>query len=84
MSSHIENPMSAVSHPNLLDLNKPHPCAYSSGQNPYQAHNHAANAEEHINNGLVVLAMEEHFNAAKAYMAAIERSHDESVQCPSF
>ncbi|KXN82501.1 hypothetical protein AN958_02352 [Leucoagaricus sp. SymC.cos] len=45
-----------------------------------QAHNHAANAEEHANNGLIVLAMDEHFKAAKAFAAAIERSHDESAK----
>lgn len=45
----------------------------------FQAHQHAANAEDHWNNGLLVLAAEEHAKAASAYLAAVERSHDESV-----
>ncbi|XP_006458434.1 hypothetical protein AGABI2DRAFT_190715 [Agaricus bisporus var. bisporus H97] len=50
-------------------------------ENPMNAaHNHAANAEEHMNSGRIDLAMEEHFKAATAYMAAIERSHDESAK----
>ncbi|KAF9451196.1 hypothetical protein P691DRAFT_757473 [Macrolepiota fuliginosa MF-IS2] len=65
MSSQIENPMNAL---------------MKEGVGQYQAHNHAANADEHTNNGLIVLAMEEHFKAAKAYIAAIERSHDESAK----
>ncbi|KAF5358082.1 hypothetical protein D9756_001840 [Leucocoprinus leucothites] len=53
----------------------------SSIENPMNAaHNHAANADEHTSNGLIVLAMEEHFKAARAFTAAIERSHDESAK----
>lgn len=37
-----------------------------------------------MNSGRIDLAMEEHFKAATAYMAAIERSHDESVWFSSF
>ncbi|CAA7267636.1 unnamed protein product [Cyclocybe aegerita] len=44
------------------------------------AHQHAANADDYIANGLIVLAAEEHLKAAEAYQAAIERSHDESAQ----
>lgn len=50
-------------------------------ENPISAaHSHVANAEEHTNNGLIVLAMEEHVKAAEAFAAAIERSHDESAK----
>ena len=45
-----------------------------------QAHHHAANADDYLIKGLIVLASEEHFKAAEAYIAAIDRSHDESVQ----
>ena len=45
-----------------------------------QAHHHAANADDYLIKGLIVLAAEEHLKAAEAYMAAIDRSHDESVQ----
>ncbi|KAF8626065.1 hypothetical protein AX15_005100 [Amanita polypyramis BW_CC] len=45
-----------------------------------RAHQHAANAEDHWNNGLLLLAAEEHTKAADAYLAAVERSHDESAR----
>ncbi|KAK2460550.1 hypothetical protein APHAL10511_007020 [Amanita phalloides] len=45
-----------------------------------RAHQHAANAEDHWNNGLLVIAAEEHAKAADAYLAAVERSHDESAK----
>ncbi|PFH52376.1 hypothetical protein AMATHDRAFT_74173 [Amanita thiersii Skay4041] len=45
-----------------------------------RAHQHAANAEDHWNNGLLILAAEEHFKAADAYLAAVERSNDESAK----
>ncbi|KAF8633751.1 hypothetical protein AX17_004406 [Amanita inopinata Kibby_2008] len=45
-----------------------------------RAHQHAANAEDHWNNGFLVLAAEEHFKAADAYLAAVERSNDESAK----
>ncbi|TFK72517.1 hypothetical protein BDN72DRAFT_792170 [Pluteus cervinus] len=44
------------------------------------AHQHAANAEEYMNSGLLVLAAEEHLQAADAYMAAIESTSDESAK----
>jgi len=45
-----------------------------------QAHQHTANADDYLSKGLIVLAAEEHFKAAEAYLAAIDRSHDESVE----
>lgn len=45
----------------------------------WQAHQHAANADDHLGNGLLILAVEEHYKAAEAYLAAVERSNDESV-----
>lgn len=44
-----------------------------------QAHQHAQNAEEYLNNGLLVLAAEEHIKAAEAYLAAINCTNDGSV-----
>ncbi|KAF8162995.1 hypothetical protein B0H34DRAFT_794745 [Crassisporium funariophilum] len=44
------------------------------------AHQHAANADDYLNGGLIVSAAEEHLKAAEAYMAAIDRSHDESAK----
>ncbi|KAF8874631.1 hypothetical protein CPB84DRAFT_1966929 [Gymnopilus junonius] len=44
------------------------------------AHQHAANADEYLAKGLLILAAEEHSHAAEAYMAAIDRSHDESAK----
>ncbi|KAF8232363.1 hypothetical protein L208DRAFT_1397567 [Tricholoma matsutake] len=44
------------------------------------AHQHAANAEDHIGNGLLIPAAEEHAKAAEAYFAALERSNDESAK----
>ncbi|TFK42898.1 hypothetical protein BDQ12DRAFT_676974 [Crucibulum laeve] len=44
------------------------------------AHEHAANADEYIESGLIVLAAEEHYKAAEAYQAAIDRSNDESAK----
>ncbi|KAF9036744.1 hypothetical protein BJ165DRAFT_1559775, partial [Panaeolus papilionaceus] len=45
-----------------------------------QAHQHAANADDYLAKGLIVLASEEHFRAAEAYLAGIDRSHDESAK----
>jgi hypothetical protein len=45
----------------------------------WQAHQHAANADDHLGNGLLIPAVEEHYKAAEAYLAAVERSNDESV-----
>ncbi|KAG5639610.1 hypothetical protein H0H81_010812 [Sphagnurus paluster] len=44
------------------------------------AHQHAANAEDHLGNGLLIPAAEEHAKAAEAYLAAVERSNDESAK----
>ncbi|KIK03837.1 hypothetical protein K443DRAFT_676492 [Laccaria amethystina LaAM-08-1] len=44
------------------------------------AHQHTANADDYLSKGLIVLAAEEHFKAAEAYLAAIDRSHDESAR----
>ncbi|KAF8061512.1 hypothetical protein FPV67DRAFT_283106 [Lyophyllum atratum] len=44
------------------------------------AHQHAANAEDHLGNGLLIPAAEEHLKAAEAYLAAVERSNDESAK----
>ncbi|PPQ65104.1 hypothetical protein CVT24_003065 [Panaeolus cyanescens] len=44
------------------------------------AHQHAANADDYLAKGLIVLASEEHFKAAEAYLAGIDRSHDESAK----
>ncbi|KAF9466384.1 hypothetical protein BDZ94DRAFT_1288371 [Collybia nuda] len=44
------------------------------------AHQHAANADDHLANGLLIPAMEEHVKAAEAYLAAIERSNDDSAK----
>lgn len=71
--SNIPMPMHAVNHPaNILNI--------STNWLREQAHQHAANAEDHLGNGLLIPAAEEHFNAAEAYLAAVERSNDESVQ----
>ncbi|KAG7452703.1 uncharacterized protein BT62DRAFT_989790 [Guyanagaster necrorhizus] len=44
------------------------------------AHQHAANAEDFLNNGLLIPAAEEHSKAAEAYLAAVERSTDDSAK----
>ncbi|KAF8985621.1 hypothetical protein BDQ17DRAFT_1315583 [Cyathus striatus] len=44
------------------------------------AHQHAANADEYAESGLIVLAADEHLKAADAYMAAVERSQDEAAK----
>ncbi|ESK93001.1 hypothetical protein Moror_8904 [Moniliophthora roreri MCA 2997] len=44
------------------------------------AHQHAANAEEHLSNGLLVPASQEHLKAAEAYLAAVERTQDDSTK----
>ncbi|KAF9264870.1 hypothetical protein L218DRAFT_972448 [Marasmius fiardii PR-910] len=46
----------------------------------HQAHQHAANAEDHFSNGLLIPAAEEHLKAAEAYMAAISRANDDSTR----
>ncbi|KAK7043664.1 hypothetical protein VNI00_008275 [Paramarasmius palmivorus] len=44
------------------------------------AHQHAANAEEHLSNGLLIPAAQEHLKAAEAYLAAVERASDDSTR----
>ncbi|KAJ7109159.1 hypothetical protein C8R44DRAFT_801793 [Mycena epipterygia] len=44
------------------------------------AHEHAANAEDFLNSGLLIPASEEHYKAAEAYEKAMERSNDESAK----
>ncbi|PPQ89090.1 hypothetical protein CVT25_006462 [Psilocybe cyanescens] len=44
------------------------------------AHQHAANADDYLAKGLIVLAAEEHYQASESYTAAIERSNDESAK----
>ncbi|KAE9406416.1 hypothetical protein BT96DRAFT_1014917 [Gymnopus androsaceus JB14] len=44
------------------------------------AHQHAANAEDYTNSGLLIPASEEHLKAAEAYAAAIERTADASTK----
>ena len=46
----------------------------------FKANQHAASAEEYAARGLIVLAAEEHDKASEALLAAIDRSHDESVR----
>ncbi|KAJ7905275.1 hypothetical protein B0H14DRAFT_3102770 [Mycena olivaceomarginata] len=45
-----------------------------------QAHEHAANAEDFLSQGLLIPASEEHYKAAEAYEQALERSNDESAK----
>ncbi|KAH9483759.1 hypothetical protein JR316_0003235 [Psilocybe cubensis] len=44
------------------------------------AHQHAANADDYLAKGLIVMAAEEHYQASVSYIAAIERSNDESAK----
>ncbi|KAF7338478.1 hypothetical protein MVEN_02073800 [Mycena venus] len=44
------------------------------------AHDHAANAESFLSQGLLIPASEEHYKAAEAYEKAMERSNDESAK----
>ncbi|PPQ64667.1 hypothetical protein CVT26_002757 [Gymnopilus dilepis] len=44
------------------------------------AYQHAANADDYLAQGLLIQAAREHSHAADAYMAAIDRSHDESAK----
>ncbi|KAJ6547343.1 hypothetical protein B0H19DRAFT_1165119 [Mycena capillaripes] len=44
------------------------------------AHEHAANAEDFLSQGLLIPASEEHYKAAEAYEKAMERSNDESAR----
>jgi hypothetical protein len=77
MPSQIEMPMNTVSAMS-------HTAAVHSLITPVsQANQHAASAEEYAGAGLIVLAAEEHHKASEALLAAIERSHDESVRTRS-
>ncbi|KAF5391322.1 hypothetical protein D9757_002067 [Collybiopsis confluens] len=44
------------------------------------AHQHAANAEDFVRDGLLIPASEEHHKATEAYAAAIERTEDPSTK----
>ncbi|KAJ8699858.1 hypothetical protein PTI98_002937 [Pleurotus ostreatus] len=44
------------------------------------AHQHAANADDHLAQGYLIPAAEEHYKAAEGYMAAAEQSNDESAK----
>ncbi|EMD38608.1 hypothetical protein CERSUDRAFT_113788 [Gelatoporia subvermispora B] len=44
------------------------------------AHQHAANADDYIAQGLLVPAAEEHYKAAEAFLACIELSKDENTK----
>ncbi|KAK7466882.1 hypothetical protein VKT23_003945 [Stygiomarasmius scandens] len=44
------------------------------------AHQHAANAEDFLNSGLLIPASEEHAKAAQAYLAAVDRAQDASTK----
>ncbi|KAJ7684968.1 hypothetical protein DFH06DRAFT_1313341 [Mycena polygramma] len=44
------------------------------------AHEHAANAEDFLSQGLLIPASEEHYKAGEAYNKAMERSNDESAK----
>lgn len=47
-----------------------------------QAHQHAANAEDFLNEGLLIPAAEEHAKAAKAFLQCEEKSNDGNVLSP--
>lgn len=44
-----------------------------------QAHQHAANAEDFLSEGLLIPAAEEHAKAAKAFLQCEEKSSDSNV-----
>lgn len=44
-----------------------------------QAHQHAANAEDFLSDGLLIPAAEEHAKAAKAFLQCEEKSNDGNV-----
>ena len=44
-----------------------------------QAHQHAANAEEFVAQGLLIPAAEEHYKAAEAFLVCVEASSEENV-----
>lgn len=47
-----------------------------------QAHQHAANAEDFLNEGLLIPAAAEHAKAAKAFLQCEEKSNDSNVLFP--
>ncbi|KAI0957112.1 hypothetical protein AcW1_005608 [Taiwanofungus camphoratus] len=44
------------------------------------AHQHAANADDYVAQGLLIPAAEEHYKAAEAYLACVEASHDDNAK----
>ena len=49
-----------------------------------QAHQHAANADDYLTQGLLIPATEEHKKAADAFQACVDASHDENVSSELF
>ena len=47
-----------------------------------QAHQHEANAEDFLNEGLLIPAAEEHAKAARAFSQCEEKSNDNNVLSP--
>lgn len=45
-----------------------------------QAHQHAANADDYMAQGLLIPASEEHYKAAEAFEAAYQASTEENVR----
>ena len=45
-----------------------------------KAHQHAANADDYVAQGLLIPAAEEHYKAAEAYQACVEAATDENVR----
>lgn len=45
-----------------------------------QAHQHAANADDYLAQGLLIPAAEEHYKAAEAFQACVEASNDDNVR----
>lgn len=48
-----------------------------------QAHQHSANADDYMSQGLLIPAAEEHKKAAEAFQACVEASNDENVSSGS-
>ena len=45
-----------------------------------QAHQHAANADDYLAQGLLIPAAEEHYKAAESFQACVEASNDDNVR----
>ena len=45
-----------------------------------QAHQHAANADDYLAQGLLIPAAEEHYKAAEAFQACVDASNDDNVR----